>query len=220
MDGNGRWAQARGLPRSAGHKAGYEHIPKVLEMCQELGVRVVSGYAWSTENWGRPKPEVQYIMKALEKNLPRFIQELHERGVRFRHCGISEKLSPEALRVFKEGEALTRENEQGVFNLVFNYGGRAEIVEAARRIVQDAVPPVELSEQALDNYMLTAGLPDVDLVFRTGGEYRLSNFLLWQSAHACIYVSESYWPALSKEDLEEGIRCYCRAREGDETELG
>ena len=216
MDGNGRWAQARGLPRSAGHKAGYEHIPRVLEMCHELGVRVVSGYAWSTENWGRPKAEVEYIMKALEKNLPGFIRELHERGVRFRHCGINDRLSMEAQRVFKEGEQLTRGNDQGIFNLVFNYGGRAEIVEAARRIVQEAVPAGELCEKAVDSYMLTAGLPDVDLVFRTGGESRLSNFLLWQSAHACVYVSESYWPALRKEDLEDGIRCFQRTMQREQ----
>jgi len=213
MDGNGRWARERGLPRSAGHKAGYEHIPKVLEMCDDLGVRVVSGYAWSTENWGRPKPEVEFIMNVLEKHLPKFIAKLDERNVRFMHCGISENLSPEALNALKEGEALTKQNGNGVFNLVFNYGGRAEIVHAAQQIIKNHIQPEEICEKTVGDYLLTAGLPDVDLVFRTGGDWRMSNFLLWQSAYACIYIAEVYWPALSRGEIEEGVHYYNRSRE-------
>lgn len=213
MDGNGRWAKERGLPRSAGHKAGYEHIPKVLEMCDDLGVRIVSGFAWSTENWGRPKAEVEFIMNTLEKRLPKFIAELHERNVRFMHCGISDHLAPEILKVLREGEALTRQNSNGVFNLVFNYGGRAEIVQVARQIVKNHVKPEQISEKIVDDYLLTAGLPDVDLVFRTGGDRRMSNFLLWQSAYAYIYIADVYWPALSRGEIEEGIHHYTRSRE-------
>jgi len=213
MDGNGRWAKERGLPRSAGHKAGYEHIAKVLEMCNDLGVRIVSGYAWSTENWGRPKPEVEFIMKALEKHLPKFIGELHDRNVRFMRCGINENLSPETLKVLREGEALTRQNSNGVFNLVFNYGGRAEIVQVAQQIVKNRVEPEQICEKMVDDYLLTAGLPDVDLVFRTGGDWRMSNFLLWQSAYACFYIADVYWPALSRGEIEEGIHTYTRFRE-------
>jgi len=213
MDGNGRWAKERGLPRSAGHKAGYEHIPKVLEMCDDLGVRIVSGFAWSTENWGRPKVEVEFIMNTLEKRLPKFIAELHERNVRFMHCGISDHLAPEILKVLRNGEALTHQNSNGVFNLVFNYGGRAEIVQVARQIVKNHVKPEQISEKIVDDYLLTAGLPDVDLVFRTGGDWRMSNFLLWQSAYAYIYIADVYWPALSRGEIEEGIHHYTRFRE-------
>jgi undecaprenyl diphosphate synthase len=213
MDGNGRWAKERGLPRSAGHKAGYEHIPKVLEMCDDLGVRIVSGFAWSTENWGRPKAEVEFIMNTLEKRLPKFIAELHERNVRFMHCGISDHLAPEILKVLRNGEALTHQNSNGVFNLVFNYGGRAEIVQVARQIVKNHVKPEHISEKIVDDYLLTAGLPDVDLVFRTGGDWRMSNFLLWQSAYAYIYIADVYWPALSRGEIEEGIHTYTRFRE-------
>ena len=219
MDGNGRWAQERGLPRSAGHKAGYEHISKVLEMCNDLGVQIVSGYAWSTENWGRPKPEVEFIMNALEKHLPRFIAELHDRNVRFMHCGISDNLSPEALKVLKEGEALTHQNSSGVFNLVFNYGGRAEIVRAARQMVKDHVRPEKICEKTVGDYLWTAGLPDVDLVFRTGGDRRMSNFLLWQSAYACIYIADVYWPALSRGEIEKGILVYTQSREKSDREF-
>jgi undecaprenyl diphosphate synthase len=211
MDGNGRWAQARGLPRSAGHKAGYEHIPRVLEMCEALDVRVVSGYAWSTENWERPRPEVAFIMNALEQHLPRFIQELHDRKVRFMHCGIHERLSPRAVEVLKSGEELTRENTHATFNLVFNYGGRAELVHVARRMVEDRLQPEEVSEDRMEDYLLTVGLPDVDMVFRTGGDRRMSNFLLWQSAFAYIHVADVYWPALSKKDIERGIRSFYEA---------
>jgi undecaprenyl diphosphate synthase len=219
MDGNGRWAQERGLPRSAGHKAGYEHISRVLEMCNDLGVRIVSGYAWSTENWGRPKPEVEFIMNALEKHLPRFIAELHDRNVRFMHCGTSDNLSPAALKVLKEGEALTHQNSSGVFNLVFNYGGRAEIVHAARQLVKNRVRPENICEKTVGETLWTAGLPDVDLVFRTGGDWRMSNFLLWQSAYACIYIADVYWPALSRDEIEKGILVYAQSREQSDREF-
>ena len=219
MDGNGRWANERGLPRSAGHKAGFEHIPKVLEMCDDLGVRIVSGYAWSTENWARPKSEVNFIMNALEKHMPRFIAELHERNVRFIHCGISDNLSPAALKVLKEGEALTHQNSNGVFNLVFNYGGRAEIVQVARQMVKNHVLPENICEKTVEEYLLTAGLPDVDLVFRTGGDTRLSNFLLWQSAYAYIYIADVYWPALSRQEIEKGILVYTKSREQSDRDL-
>ena len=211
MDGNGRWARERGLPRSAGHKAGYEHIAKVLEVCNDLGVRIVSGYAWSTENWGRPKPEVAFIMNALEKNLPKFIAELHARDVRFMHSGISDNLSPAALKALKEGESLTHQNSKGVFNLVFNYGGRAEIVHLARQMAIDRVRPEDVCENTVEDYLLTAGLPDVDLVFRTGGDRRMSNFLLWQSAYACIYIADVYWPALSRGEIEKGLFYYAKS---------
>jgi undecaprenyl diphosphate synthase len=212
MDGNGRWARRRGLPRSAGHKAGLEHIPDVLEICHDLGVQVVSGYAWSTENWSRPQAEVRYIMHALEKHLPRFIKELHKRGVRFVHSGQPDNLTPKALRQLDDAVKLTRDNGPSVFNFAFNYGGRAELVHATRRLLAEGVGADAVSEAAINARLWTAGLPDVDLMIRTGGDHRLSNFLLWQSAYACIHIVSAYWPEIARNDIERGIKYYTRVK--------
>lgn len=208
MDGNGRWARQQGLPRSAGHKAGYERIPDVLETCRDFGIEVVSGFAWSTENWDRPRPEVDYVMQLLEENLSRFVEELHRRNIRFVHSGMRARLTATAREALDRALALTSQNDGGVFNLAFNYGGRAEIVHAARRLVARDVSTDEVSEGVVREQLWTAGLPDVDLVIRTGGDHRLSNFLLWQSAYALVYVSDVYWPAIGREDIGAGIRHY------------
>jgi len=208
MDGNGRWATQRGLPRSAGHKAGYEHIPNVLKICQRLGVEVVSAYAWSTENWGRPKQEGAFILRAVEKNLPRFVDELHRHQVRFIHSGFSQNLTPKARQRLDEAMTLTEHNTGGIFNLAYNYGGRAEIVHAVRQLLAEDTSLESVSAREIESHLFTAGLPDVDLVIRTGGDNRLSNFLLWQSAFAAIFVVANYWPAITSEDIEAGIRYY------------
>jgi undecaprenyl diphosphate synthase len=208
MDGNGRWAQQRGLSRSAGHKAGFEHIPPVLEICHELGIQIVSAYAWSTENWNRPKAEVGYIMRSLEKHLPEFVRELHQRGVRFMHCGRRDELTPKALQALDEAVTLTQHNGPEVFNFVFNYGGRAELVNVTRELLAENVGLETISESTIDHYLWTIGLPDVDLVIRTSGEQRLSNFLLWQSAFACVYVTQAYWPDVSRDDIEAAVQYY------------
>lgn len=208
MDGNGRWATNQGLPRSAGHKAGYEHIPDVLKMCQELGVNIISCYAWSTENWGRPKPETTFLLRALENHLPRFVKELHDRDIRFVHSGFRDDLTAKAQKRLNDAVALTRHNQSGIFNFAYNYGGRAEILNAARQLLAEGAPNDEALEQQLEAHLWTAGLPDVDLVIRTGGDLRLSNFMLWQSAYACLHVVQNYWPAITKEDIEVGIRYF------------
>jgi undecaprenyl diphosphate synthase len=208
MDGNGRWGQQRGLSRSAGHKAGFEHIPHVLEICHDIGIEIVSAYAWSTENWDRPKAEVGYIMRSLEKHLPRFVQELHKRGVRFMHSGRRDELTSRTLQVLDEAVALTRHNGPEIFNFVFNYGGRAELVNVARRLLAEGIQPETVSVSTINSYLWTAGLPDIDLVIRTSGEQRLSNFLLWQSADVCIYVTQAYWPDVSRADIEGGVKYY------------
>jgi undecaprenyl diphosphate synthase len=208
MDGNGRWAQRRGLPRSAGHKAGLEHIPDVLEICHDLGVQIVSAFAWSTENWGRPKGEVEYIVRSLEKHLPRFVKELHSRGIRFVHSGSRDNLTPKALWVLDEAVELTQNNGSRVFNLAFNYGGRVELVHVVSELLAEQVQPETISEATINDRLWTAGLPDVDLVIRTGGDRRISNFMLWQSAYACIYIADAYWPDVARSDVEAGIRYY------------
>jgi undecaprenyl diphosphate synthase len=208
MDGNGRWAQQRGLPRSAGHKAGFEHIPDVLEICHDLGIQIVSAFAWSTENWGRPKPEVDFIVQSLEKHLTRFVNELHTRGVRFVHSGSRDNLSSKALQVIDKAVELTQNNGPSMFNLAFNYGGRAELVHVASELVAKWAQPGAISEATINDRLWTSGLPDVDLLIRTGGDKRLSNFLLWQSAYAYIYVADVYWPDVTREDIEAGITYY------------
>lgn len=208
MDGNGRWATNRNLPRSAGHKAGYKHIPNVLKICYELGVEVVSGYAWSTENWGRPKQETTFILRTLEKRLPRFVNELHRKNVRFIHSGFTDNLTPKACKRLDDAAILTHKNSGGTFNLAYNYGGRAEILNAARQLLAESSPNDQFAENDFESYLFTVGLPDVDLVIRTGGDMRLSNFLLWQTAYATVTVVKNYWPAITREDIESSIMQY------------
>jgi undecaprenyl diphosphate synthase len=212
MDGNGRWATQRGMTRSAGHKAGFEKIPEVLETCHDLGVHIVSGFAWSTENWGRPKAEVAYIMQSLEKHLPNFVNELHKRSVRFTHCGSREKMSERALRVIDDGVELTKENGPCVFNFVFNYGGRAELLHVVRSVIDKGIRSENVSKPLIEKHLWSADLPDVNLLIRTGGDYRTSNFMLWQTAYSCLYFIDNYWPAITKEDIENGIAYYNKVK--------
>lgn len=214
MDGNGRWATERGWPRSAGHKAGYEHIPDVLEICHELGVEVVSGYAWSTENWGRPKQESAFILRALEKHLPRFVNELHHRNVRFIHSGFTAHLPPKARQRLEEAVVLTAQNTEGVFNLAYNYGGRAEIIHAIKQLMREVGGRDAVTAEDIETRLFTVGLPEVDLVIRTGGDMRLSNFMLWQSAYAVLYIAKNYWPAITQGDIESGIEYYNKVMAG------
>ncbi len=212
MDGNGRWATQRGLPRSTGHKAGFEKIPDVLKTCRELGIHVVSGYAWSTENWTRPKPEVDYIMRSLEKHLPRFVGELHERNVRFLHSGERENLSAKALEIIDNAVALTQDNGPWVFNFLFNYGGRAELVHAAKQVIDEGHTPDAISEPLLEKHLWSEDLPNVDLMIRTGGDRRISNFMLWQLAYASLYFVDNYWPAITPEDIKKGIEYFNKTK--------
>jgi len=212
MDGNGRWALERGMPRSAGHKAGYEKIPQVLEICHGLGIQIVSGYAWSTENWQRPPAEVEYIMQSLEKHLPRFVHELHQKNVRFMHCGSREKISRAAQRAIDDGVELTKDNGPHVFNFVFNYGGRAELVQVVKSVMEAEIPAERITKTEVEKHLWSANLPDVDLLVRTGGDYRTSNFMLWQSSYASIYFVDHYWPAITRSDIEAGIAYYHRSK--------
>ena len=201
MDGNGRWARSRGLPRLAGHRAGTENIRRVLEGCVEYGIKVLTLYAFSTENWGRPDAEVRGIIRILEQTIDRELPELHKNGVQLRHIGRLEGI-PERLRQkVCEAIELTKHNERIVLNVAFNYGGRTEILDAVRRIVESGVSPDRLDENIFGQYLYTAGLPDPDLIVRTAGELRISNFLIWQSAYAEYYATPTYWPDFDKEEL-------------------
>ncbi len=212
MDGNRRWAQKRGLSKSDGHKVGFEHIPDVIEVCRDYGIQIVSAYCWSTENWTRPAEEVKYIMDSLENELPRFAEGLHEKGIRFIHSGRRQELAPKTLQIIDEAVALTQHNGPEVFNFLFNYGGRAELENVVRQLISENASSETISETSIADHLWTAELPDVDLVIRTGGDRRVSNFMLWQIAYACIYITKTYWPGIGRRDIEAGMRHYNNQR--------
>jgi undecaprenyl diphosphate synthase len=208
MDGNGRWAQARGLPRIAGHKAGTENIRRVLRAATSFGIQVLTVYAFSTENWGRPKDEVKGLMRLLAQRIRRETPELHAEGVCIRHSGRLDGVSPNLAKQIQDAVVLTQNNGRIIFNVAFNYGGRAEIVDAVRHIMRDGHPPEAITEGLISQYLYTGGLPDADLIIRTGGEYRLSNFLIWQAAYAEYYATPTFWPDFNEAELAAALEAY------------
>lgn len=205
MDGNGRWAQARGLPRLAGHRAGTENIRRVLTAATEFGIKVLTIYAFSTENWGRPPDEVAGLMNLLGQVIRRETKNLHENGVCIRHSGRLEGIAPNLAQQIQEAIQLTCNNQRIILNVAFNYGGRAEIVDAVRHIMRDGHPPEAVTEELISAYLYTGGLPDPDLIIRTGGEYRLSNFLLWQAAYAEYYATPTFWPDFDEAEFAAAL---------------
>ncbi|MBI3287700.1 MAG: di-trans,poly-cis-decaprenylcistransferase [Chloroflexi bacterium] len=208
MDGNGRWARERGLPRLEGHRAGTENIRRVLEACSQYGIQIVTLYAFSTENWGRPNQEVQGLLSILEQVIDREAANFHQRGVQLRHIGRLEGVSESLKNKVRRALELTKDNQRMILNVAFNYGGRAEILEAVRRILEEGVPPHQLSEEVFESYLYTAGLPDPDLIIRTGGEMRLSNFLVWQAAYAEYYAVNTCWPDFDEQELYRALLAY------------
>ena len=208
MDGNGRWARARGLPRVAGHRAGTQNIRRVLEACVEHSIEILTVYAFSTENWGRPGAEVRALMHLLERSLDEQLPELHAQGVQIRHSGSLDRVSESLIARIGNALELTRGNERIILNVAFNYGGRAEIVQAVRRLLADGVASADVDEELFERYLYTAGLPDPDLIIRTAGEMRLSNFLIWQGAYAEYYSTLKYWPDFDREELRIALEAY------------
>ncbi len=208
MDGNGRWARARGLPRVMGHRQGTENIRRVLTAAVEYGIKILTIYAFSTENWGRPEDEVHGLLSILEQTLPREAPELNKNGVQLRHIGRLEGLSPQLQKAVREAMDLTRNNDRLILNIAWNYGGRAEIVDAVRRIIQEGLKPEEVTEELISCYLYTCGIPDPDLVIRTGGEMRLSNYLIWQAAYAEYYSTPTYWPDFDKNELYRALLAF------------
>ena len=208
MDGNGRWAQRRGLPRLAGHRAGVENIRRVLRACVELGIKMLTIYAFSTENWKRPEEEVQGLLNIFAGVIGRELDDLHREGVQLRHIGrlegISEALKAQVLRAIE----LTRHNDRLILNIAFNYGGRAEIVDAVKAIIRAGYTADEITEELISRHLYTAGCPDPDLIIRTSGELRTSNFLIWQAAYAEYYVTPVLWPDFNKEELVKALVDY------------
>jgi undecaprenyl diphosphate synthase len=205
MDGNGRWAKLQGRSVNFGHRAGVRAIKRVMYACDDLGVKVLSIYAFSTENWNRSRREVGGLMRLFEETVQKEFDELDERGIRVYISGRRDGLSPRLAKMCDEAQQRTRENRKGTLNVCLNYGGRAEIVDAARRLLADGIAPEAVDEQAIADRLYVADLPDPDLVIRTANESRLSNFLLWQSAYSEFYVTPTLWPDFDKQHLEEAI---------------
>ena len=208
MDGNGRWAKERGLPRLAGHKAGVENLRQVLEASGEFGIKFLTIYAFSTENWERPVEEVRGLIGILEDVIDRELEEMHENGVQLRHIGDLDRLKPSLQEKVKDAIELTRNNDRLILNVAWNYGGRAEIVQAVQNIIADGIPPENVDEEMINTYLYTAGIPDPDLIIRTSGEMRVSNFLIWQGAYSEWFVTPTYWPDFGREQLLEAILSY------------
>ncbi len=208
MDGNGRWALSRGLPRLAGHRAGTDNLRRVIEACVEFGVKYLTIYAFSTENWGRPHEEVEGLMQILEDVIERELQELHKQGVQLRHIGRLDRLSPSLRKKVLDAVELTKDNDRLVLNVAFNYGGRDEIVYAVQGMIRDGVSPEEVTVETVSRYLFTSGEPDPDLVIRTSGELRISNFLIWQAAYAEWYFTPTYWPDFDKTELRRALDEY------------
>jgi len=206
MDGNGRWALARGLPRLAGHRAGTENLRRVIEACIEFGIQYLTIYAFSTENWGRPEEEVQGLMKIFEDVIDQELQELHDQGVQLRHIGRLDELDPAFRQKVLHALEYTRDNKRLVLNVAFNYGGRDEIVCAIQAMIKDGIKADEVTADLVTQYLFTAGVPDPDLIIRTSGELRGSNFLIWQGAYSEWFFPPVYWPDFDKEQLRLALQ--------------
>lgn len=208
MDGNGRWAKQRGLSRLEGHRAGTQNLRLVIETFAEYEVKYLTLFAFSTENWTRPKREVRGLIRILSEIIGRETQTLHEKGVRLVHLGRLDPL-PEALqRKVQRATELTKHNNKMTLSVAFNYGGRAEILDAVKRIVEDHIPARSIDEALFQSYLYTSDLPAPDLIIRTAGEQRLSNFLLWQSAYSEYYFTPALWPDFGKEEIEKALLAY------------
>ena len=210
MDGNGRWALSRGLPRLAGHKAGTENLRRVIRSTVEFGVKYLTIYAFSTENWGRPMEEVRGLMSILEDVIDRELAELSKEGVQLRHIGRLERLAPKLQAKVLDAIELTKHNDRLILNVAFNYGGRDEIVHAIQKMIKDGIPSDEVTDELVSRYLYTAGVPDPDLIIRTSGELRVSNFLIWQAAYSEWYVTPTYWPDFDKDEYRRALEAFAQ----------
>jgi undecaprenyl diphosphate synthase len=208
MDGNGRWAAQRHLPRVEGHRAGIDSVRDTVETAARLGIKVLTLYAFSVENWKRPATEISTLMMLLKRYLRLELNTLLQNDIRFQVIGRIEDLAPDVQDELRRGIERTAASGGMLFNIALNYGGRAEIVDAARRAMESGVAAAELDEQTFARFLYTAGQPDPDLLIRTSGEVRVSNFLLWQIAYAEIYVTETLWPDFRRRHLLEAVLAY------------
>lgn len=211
-DGNRRWARQKGVPPLKGHKRGQEKFKEFLVWCKKRGVKILTVFGFSTENWKRSKEEVQYLMRLFEGGLSnkKDIKSFQEEGVRIRIIGQKERLSKRLQKIIENIESITEANNKFQLNLAVSYGGRWDIVQAVRNIIKKKIPFKKITENLINNYLSTAGLPSPDLVIRAGGERRFSNFLLWQAAYSELYFSEKLWPDFTEKDLEKALQDFAR----------
>lgn len=210
MDGNGRWASKRGMPRLAGHHAGTENLRRIIRASVEFGIKFLTIYAFSTENWNRPREEVDGLMRILEDVIDKELKELHEQGVQIRHLGRLDQLAPALQRKVNQAVDYTKQNSRLVLNVAFNYGGRDEVVQAVQQMIRDEIPAEDITPELLSRYLYTAGVPDPDLIIRTSGELRVSNFLIWQSAYSEWYVTPTLWPDFGRDEFHKALAEYGR----------
>jgi undecaprenyl diphosphate synthase len=214
MDGNGRWAKEKGLPRAAGHKEGIERVKEIVRAARKIEIKVLTIFAFSSENWNRPRKEISILMRFLINFLEREINELDKNDIKFRVMGREEPLPGYLLKKIKKAEEKTKDNKSLVLVIALNYGGRQEIVDAAKKfarsVISKEIELEELDEGLFSGFLYTAGLPDPDLLIRTSGELRISNFLLWQLSYAEFYFSQKYWPDFKSPDLTEAIEEFQR----------
>jgi len=212
MDGNGRWAKQRGKPRLFGHRAGTQNLRNIIKACVEFGVRYLTVYAFSTENWSRPQEEVRGLMNILSEAIEKELPELNRQGVRLRHIGRLERLEPRLIKKINAALEVTSKNDRLDMCIAWNYGGRDEIIYAVEKIIADGRKPEEITENLISQYVFTSGIPDPDLVIRTSGEFRTSNFLLWQTAYSEWYFPKIFWPDFGREAFYDALVDYA-ARE-------
>ncbi|MDP2939276.1 MAG: isoprenyl transferase [Candidatus Omnitrophota bacterium] len=212
MDGNGRWAHARRLPRTAGHRKGIDRIRKIIKAADELGIKVLTLFAFSTENWSRPKREVDMLMNSMERFLKKEINDLHKRNIKFMTIGAKVPIPESLQKTIIDAQELTKNNSGLIVNLALNYGSRSEIVNASKNIVraviENQIKIEDINENTFTSFLYTSGLPDPDLLIRTSAELRISNFLLWQLSYAELYFTKKFWPDFGAEDLKEAILNY------------
>jgi undecaprenyl diphosphate synthase len=208
MDGNRRWAEARGLPKQAGYRAGTDNIRRLVQAFAERRVGYLTLFAFSTENWKRPKSEINPLFRLIGRVLDRELNALHENGVRLVHIGNLAPLAEDLQRRIRSAIELTKNNTRMTVCVAFNYGGRAEIVDAVRKLVESGVAPEDITEAAIEAHLGTAGMPDPDLVIRTSGEMRLSNFLIWQTAYSEYYTTPVYWPDFDEAEIDRAFSAY------------
>jgi undecaprenyl diphosphate synthase len=208
MDGNGRWAASHGLPRLAGHRAGTESLQRIIRACIDFKVKILTIYAFSTENWGRPSEEVEGLMLLLEDVIDRELEELHALGVRLRHIGRLDRLNQRVQEKVLKAVETTKNNEQLLLCIAWNYGGRDEIICGIQKMIEDGIQPEGINEELVSQYLFTTGIPDPDLIIRTSGEMRISNFLIWQSAYSEWYFTKTLWPDFDREELYKALMDY------------
>lgn len=205
MDGNGRWAQKKGLPRRKGHKEGVNTLKKIVKAAGEIGINYLTVYAFSTENWKRPDKEVNFLLNLFENTIKNELDELKEKNVHINVIGRKKTLPSNIVKQIEYLENKTAKESDLILNIAFNYGGRAEIVDTAKKILKEKIEVEDIDEKKFSSYLYFSNIPDVELLIRTGGEKRLSNFLLWESAYAELYFTDIFWPDFSKENLEEAV---------------